>query len=128
MSCAKERGLKRTQPVTAFVPHSAGVPFSQLNANRWNIDEVKSGDAFRYYFNTNIETKPVVEKWSASKYRYIVPEYHKDSTNSAGGSLEDGDFSEGALDSDAALSAGDEGNKENDGRVGSFMEQLKSRQ
>ena len=110
-----------------------------FSKHRWNIDEVKNGDAFRYYFNTNIETKPVVEKWSASKYHFVVPEYHKQSADAADSdkvsAKQDANLSlkEDTLEGDATSSA-DENNNNNsgskgkDGRIDSFMEQLKMRQ
>lgn len=37
---------------------------------RWNLDEVRSGDAFRYYFNTAAPTTPVAKPWNETSQHY----------------------------------------------------------
>ena len=37
---------------------------------RWNLDEVRNGDAFRYHFRTDMPTKPVLQPWNTTDFRY----------------------------------------------------------
>lgn len=76
---------------------------------RWNLDEVRNGDAFRYHFRTDLATKPVLEPWNMTGFRYELrnktqPEDGSDlagSKDALGGQVEqDSSYTESEKSSD----------------------------
>ena len=66
---------------------------STLIFRRWNLDEVRNGDAFRYHFRTDMPTKPVLQPWNTTEFAYepknkTLPEDVGDLEGALGGQAE----------------------------------------